>query len=189
MKRRRPSYASSDLSKRSSGRQAHDRAKSYKWTFSAQPRSRTQFAAPAVVWRSRQARRLAWSARRRPQPPEPLAGSRSRLPPSPESSAHGSRSTSHGDANAEVCVSGDRAQRRARTSSRPGANARDAASQDANNPKGQFTEDDHPPEDAHLPKNLTLRKPNRPIQNRQAACGRLLGGASRTRTGDLLGAI
>jgi len=109
-------------------RRVHDQAKSCKWTFSAPLRSRRRFAALVVVWHCRRAWHPALSARRRPRPPAPRAGSRSRSPASPGSSAHGSRSISDGDPNAGVCVSGGRAGRRPPTSCRRGADARCALS-------------------------------------------------------------
>src|SRR5207247_3297100 len=101
---------------------------SCKWTSSARLRSRTLFAAQVAVCPWRRRRHPALSAQRRPPPPARRAGFQSRSPASPESSAHGLRSISHGDANAGACASDGRVRTRPPTSSRRAADARCALS-------------------------------------------------------------
>jgi hypothetical protein len=101
---------------------------------------------------------------------------------SPESSAHGSRSISHGDANAGVCASGGRAGRRPQTSCRRGADARRAPSRHTNFPEGQrvtdFAEDDHVRRISRLGSLSDSTEIGRPMPAPPTAA----------RTGDLLGA-
>jgi hypothetical protein len=108
--------------------QVRAQAKSCKWTSSARLRSRTLFAAQVAVCPWRRLRHPALWARRRPRPPARRAGFQSRSRASPESSAHGSRSISHGDANAGACAGDGRVRTRPPTSSRRAADARCALS-------------------------------------------------------------